>query len=316
MRTFIASIAALVASTAAAIDQLPLQLELLSRVVLPGTTVRLGDVVASPESIDEKTRATIVASYLQASPGVGLFLERNAILDALAVSNPGQCIEWSGASGVRVYGSARLIDTKDVAEAIREQLRQTIGLQGRPESVEIGHEAHVVACDVDAIEVELPVGVTSQRRSSARLRFAAGGRFVSETHVAFSWRWVVPAWRITRIVPKGDSIGCAFETVEVDRLAYPSAVEIFAAQAERDWVATRELRPGQVIRTRDIAQRELVRRGQTICVTAELSSGSLKLQCRALTGGILGDSIEVLNPATGRRIHASVTGPSEAIVNR
>ncbi|MFQ5698198.1 MAG: flagellar basal body P-ring formation chaperone FlgA [Myxococcota bacterium] len=61
-----------------------------------------------------------------------------------------------------------------------------------------------------------------------------------------------------------------------------------------------------------LAEERIVRRGDLLVVHAERGGLELRVEAKALQGGILGQSIQVENPQTRRRFVASITGPGQA----
>jgi flagella basal body P-ring formation protein FlgA len=74
----------------------------------------------------------------------------------------------------------------------------------------------------------------------------------------------------------------------------------------------RPLRAGSILRSSDLSSASLVEKGQTVRVA--LSQGALVLEADLVAEeeGALGEIVVLLNPETGRRLRAKVTGPGQA----
>jgi flagellar basal body P-ring formation protein FlgA len=72
--------------------------------------------------------------------------------------------------------------------------------------------------------------------------------------------------------------------------------------------ATRNLPAGQIVRSTDVMQPQLVRRGEP--VTIKIVSGALVITAsgRALSGGGRGDSVRVVTNSTSRTLDGTVDG--------
>jgi flagella basal body P-ring formation protein FlgA len=75
----------------------------------------------------------------------------------------------------------------------------------------------------------------------------------------------------------------------------------------------RNLRAGDALRTTDVRQALLVRRGQGVDLTVVTSSGlELSLRAEALTDGRMGETVSLRNPESGRVLTGIVTGRNTA----
>lgn len=74
----------------------------------------------------------------------------------------------------------------------------------------------------------------------------------------------------------------------------------------------RPLRPGAILRTSDLSSAVLVQKGATVRVAIHQGRMVLEADLIAEEDGALGASVRVLNPETGRRLRARVTGPGQA----
>lgn len=78
--------------------------------------------------------------------------------------------------------------------------------------------------------------------------------------------------------------------------------------------ARRPLRAGAAVGARDVAAQQVVRSGEAVTLTYEADGVSLALQGKALSGGGVGETINVQNPSSKKIVQAVVTGPGQAVV--
>lgn len=73
--------------------------------------------------------------------------------------------------------------------------------------------------------------------------------------------------------------------------------------------AKRPLKPGQVIHSQLLRQPLLIKRGETVVLSAEAGALSVKTSGIALSDGRLGQQIRIKNKQSKRTVNAQVTGP-------
>jgi len=78
--------------------------------------------------------------------------------------------------------------------------------------------------------------------------------------------------------------------------------------------ARRAMRPGEVLRQTDLAKPEVVTRNDNVTITFQVPGITLTMRGKALEGGSLGDTVNVLNVQSKRSIQATVAGPGHVIV--
>ena len=74
----------------------------------------------------------------------------------------------------------------------------------------------------------------------------------------------------------------------------------------------RPLRAGTILRSSDLSSAMLVQKGGTVRVAIQQGLMVLEADLIAQEDGALGESVVLLNPDTGRRLRAMVTGPGQA----
>ena len=78
--------------------------------------------------------------------------------------------------------------------------------------------------------------------------------------------------------------------------------------------ARRALRAGAVVAGRDVAAPQVIKANETVTLTYDNQGVSLALQAKALSGGAVGETINVQNVTSKKTVTAVVTGPGQAAV--
>jgi flagella basal body P-ring formation protein FlgA len=79
--------------------------------------------------------------------------------------------------------------------------------------------------------------------------------------------------------------------------------------------AKRALTPGETLTWDNVERQVMVRNGQLVEMKLESVEGmSITTRGQAKSNGALGDTIEVVNVASGNKVHAVVSGPEKVIV--
>jgi flagella basal body P-ring formation protein FlgA len=76
----------------------------------------------------------------------------------------------------------------------------------------------------------------------------------------------------------------------------------------------RAMRPGDVLRQTELAKPEVVARNDNVTITYQVPGITLTMRGKALDGGSLGDTVNVLNVQSKRAIQATVAGPGHVVV--
>lgn len=78
--------------------------------------------------------------------------------------------------------------------------------------------------------------------------------------------------------------------------------------------ARRPLRAGAAVSARDVAVAQVVKANDIVTLTYDSGGVSLSLQAKALSGGGVGETINVQNVTSKKTVQAVVTGPGQAAV--
>jgi len=86
------------------------------------------------------------------------------------------------------------------------------------------------------------------------------------------------------------------------------------AEAVIGMAARRPLRPGSPVATRDVSAPQVIKANEMVTLTYDNGGVSLALQAKALSGGAVGETINVQNVTSKKTVVAVVTGPGQASV--
>jgi flagellar basal body P-ring formation protein FlgA len=117
---------------------------------------------------------------------------------------------------------------------------------------------------------------------------------------------------LARSVERGELLGRA-DFLQEPRPAVQARGAVGPAEAA-GLEAVRRLPAGSIVRRADLAEPQLVRRGEPVTLTVEAGALVITAQGRALSGGGVGDPVRVVNLATSRTIEGRVAGPGRVRV--
>jgi len=78
--------------------------------------------------------------------------------------------------------------------------------------------------------------------------------------------------------------------------------------------ARRPLRAGAAVAARDVSALQVVKTNEVVTLTYDNGGVSLSMQAKALSGGAVGETINVQNVTSKKTVQAVVTGPGQAAV--
>ncbi len=152
--------------------------------------------------------------------------------------------------------------------------------------------------------LEFPATASSTMMLRCRV-VADGAPFPAETNIlvrAQLWR---DAWVARQPVVNGGIFDAsALETRRVDLLRDREALP--AAIGDRSYIFARAVSAGRLLTWRDVARRPLVRKGDTVEVTASEGLLVVSMKALAMESGAQGDTVTVRNPESRRNFTALV----------
>ena len=212
------------------------------------------------------------------------------------------------AAGVSVLAGSVPV-TPDVELAVRAAI--VAAVQAR-----VGEAAHVtidgLTLDVLAqparVVARVEPGATSGRLARFTLVSAVSGRTVPVGVAAATVRIAAPHTRATRDLARGDTLAAADLAGAVDDVGelalqrYPQAADLGGARV------LRPIRAGETIVASAVARPSLVRSGEPVEGYARAGRVEIVAMLTAGQSGSIGDVILVVNPTSGKRLKARVSG--------
>tara|TARA_B100000686_G_scaffold347032_1_gene434852 strand:+ start:360 stop:1472 length:1113 start_codon:yes stop_codon:yes gene_type:complete len=153
----------------------------------------------------------------------------------------------------------------------------------------------------------LPVNFEFARDSKA-LAFISQGEVVKSSMVGSP----VEALTANRLIMPGELISEMNSEIKIIYGDTPSGAITDLDQLRRS-VATTQIQPGKVIRFIDARRQHDIMEGDEVKLTVVRQAFSLELSMIAAESGFLGDTVELMNPESGRTVKGTVTGNKSAI---
>ena len=287
------------------------RLALKGDVTVSSDVLTLGDLVAgAPES---HAMRPLFRSPALGETGTIQAQRIVAAASALGLSR----IETGGRQQVTVTRAARRITTAEIENAVKRALELQHGIDSRPLSIAFdGAPNLVTAPDVKGqVTAEDVTFDRRTRRVSALVSVGTqAGERRAATRVAGAAVELVEVAVLNRSLNRGEAVQASDFSVERrTRETLPSDVQLDASSLVGQ-VARRALSSGSVVRTGDLAQPEIVARGEMVTVVYEMPGMMLTLRGRANEAGAKGDTISILNLQSKKNLHAQITGPGRVSV--
>jgi flagellar basal body P-ring formation protein FlgA len=279
-------------------------------VTIESDTVRLGDII---EGAGEHAETAVFGAP---QPGTSGMISTSRIL-AAAREHGLTGVETGGLSSVAVRRLGRRISAEEISRAITRALidQQQLGLDAE---VELNSGQMEVTVESSASE---PVVVRHLSYNGGSGRFEA--------------TFVVPGSRAMELNP-GKVVGNVSDVMRVPVLARPilkgdvvNASDVIMERRRRSEMggdvyldtakivgnaARRPLPRGSLLREVDIQRPEIVEKNASVTMTFEQPGLQLSMRGKAVTGGAMGDLVQVQNINSKKTVEATVTGPNRVAV--
>jgi len=298
-------IAALFAFTAtAAAAQTP---ALRTGITVSSDIVRIGDLVENVSTA--KARIAVFRAPDLGETGsvpTALVLEALRPHDVLAV-------QTGGASEISVTRASRAISSAEIrtriAEVLSGRLRVT---DARNIAVMLDNPTQSIHLDPSEVGPLMP----------QRINLDRGGRFdivirnnddqpVRITGVAHEAYDTLVA---TRALSRGEILRNSDVTIEKRSKSEVQGEPIREPSVAVGMALQQPMRPGQPIRSADIAKPQLVKRGVPVVLHYGVPGIALTVRGKAEDAGALGDTVNVMNIQSKRVVQGVVTGPGQVTV--
>lgn len=316
-RLFITTLAALALSLPA----LPATVELKTRTTVPGGKVKLADIAQVQED-DATLKGKIEAVDLGQAPNPGYtrYISKEIVASRLRSQGVDPtAIVFTGAEGALITVKSAMISGQELGQLGKEFLKSKLsGLDGdfvvesdrTPSDLLVpvatgittfNVKWHGVPRALGAVAVDLEVLVDNERFTSVPLNYNI--RRFAEVLMA------------AKDIARDEPFHAANTTVVRTEITKVQGNIAQALDEMAPYVARRVIKAGSVIRAEDGFLPVVVHKDQAVNVTVK--KGALLIRSRGVArqNGALGDTVQVLNPDSGRLFRCKVTGPNRVSVH-
>ncbi len=212
-------------------------------------------------------------------------------------------------------------DMQSIKQAVQGQLLEH--LYGIYDETTVQNDIEITVSNLDSrlslsqctneLETELKENSYGGRNMSVKVSCTTGSRWT--IYVPAAVDIYVDVAVSSRNLQKGEQVQPGdfslkrTNTSRIGRQFFDSAPALIGKEVRRT------IRSGAVIRPQDVQQPELVKRGDTVILTAKSGSLTVTSNGTAMASGRLGEQIKVMNTQSKRVIDAVVSGPGHALVN-
>lgn len=283
--------------------------QLRSAVEVSGELITLGDIFTGAGNAEN----TVVAR----SPAPGT----SAALSVSKISQIARrhAVRWrnnADLTRIIVKRTGDPVPEPVITSALTEEItRHALSLSARAQlHIEFDVKSariHVAEGEEPTVKVERLAFDKRTGRFQALLRAPANNPAVPLRKVQGRVYPVIEIPVLTRQIPKGEII----RDRDIEWIKLP------AEQLSRNFVTAstdlvglsprRAIRMGQPVRSSDVEPPVLVEKGTLVSVVYNAPNMKLTTKGRALQNGALGETIDILNPASHRTIQGVITGPNE-----
>jgi flagella basal body P-ring formation protein FlgA len=279
-------------------------------VTVEADIVRLGDLI---DGLGDNGEPAVFAAP---QPGASGMISAKRIM-AAAREHSIYGVDPGGLTSITVRRLGRRISPEDITRALSAAL---VSEHQVPADTELELNSGLMELTVESSATE-PVVIRNLSYNGASGRFEA--------------TFVVPGSRAMELNP-GRVIGSVSDVVRVPVLSRPilkgdvvSANDISMERRRRSDIAgdffldpakivgnaaRRALPRGTLLREGDIQRPEVVEKNATVTMFHEQPGIQLSMRGKALSGGAMGDTIQVMNLNSKRTVEATITGPNRVAV--
>ena len=210
-------------------------------------------------------------------------------------------------SALQATAQAEIHPVSEIREAAEEFLLQELDAANAEDiNIEIGqldNRLRLAYCS-DGLNARFPPG--GRRDGNTAVHLQCAGPVTWQLYVPATVERYAQVLVASRTLPRQHTLtngDLRFQRIETSRHAgsYHEDKSALVGQQTR-----RSIRPGQIIGTQHVTQREIVSRGQRVTILAENGSIAIRMQGEALENGTLGDRIQVKNTSSGRVVEGEI----------
>lgn len=272
-------------------------LTLKENVTVNDDVVRLGDLFQQPISMGDSPVAQAPL------PGQTIVLD-NRFLRSLIRA---YALDWAPASKyqrVLVARAAQRIDPVEVAEQVKDALRDTLGTDKEIElAFDVGDTNLVLPTNVEpTLSVQNVRFDPASQRFAVQLVVPATGPALINRTVAGSVHETVQLPVLARSVAPGEVIQLTdldWMAIRIDRVAGNAVTD---PKQLVGMTARRPLRSGQMLRMSDVAMAPAVHRGSMVTLMVQTENMTLTAQGRALEDAAVGQPVRVVNTMSNKTL--------------
>ncbi len=279
---------------------------LKSAITVTGDVVRIGDLVENAGDVAN------IAIFRAPNLGETGRVSVGRIIDALLPHELFK-LDTRGLTDVAVTRASTIISPKDIEARIAQSLagRQrsadpsnltlTFDTDARPIHVEPGTDLRLLRMAYDPRNGRFEVLF---ERTDTRTPLRITGTY-AETFVAAV---------LARPLAAGEIVRATDITIVRRPKSEFIANIINSADQAIGLAARRAMRPGDLLRQTDLSKPETIARNDNVSITYQVPGITLTLRGKALEGGSIGDSINVLNVLSKRTVQGTIAGPGHVVV--
>jgi flagella basal body P-ring formation protein FlgA len=299
----------------------PAQLVLKSEASVKGRRVLLKDVALLRNvKVGASAQLETMSLGMAPSPGYTRYIPRETISARLMNQGFGaDALEIKGAQGVLVRVESVQISGDELMQWGREFLEgQFAGLEGD----------FVVETDRLPLDLLVPAGrglaafevkwhnvPRSRGRVSLDLQVKVDGELFTTVPLQFTVRHFAQVLVALREIRPDETFTAANSMVVRTEVTQIKGNLARGHQAMAPYLCRRKVASGSVIRIEDGYLPDLVLRDGAVNITVRKGALSIRSRGVAQQAGALGDTVEIMNPDSGRTFRCVVTGRNEVVVN-
>ena len=304
--------ASLVCLAAPVLDDV--QLDLHADAVATGKTIMLGDLL-NVETQNAALRARIETLALAPVPRPGAMEKYSrADLEQFVRSHllpyTGN-LAWVGANFVKVHAAAQLLQTGDMAEAVKQEVAQALGARFPHVGIELA--APVPALDLPPGKVSWQVRPVDADRLLARLPvwvdISVDGHYSRTAVLSYALKLGQVVRVARRDLPAGSVIAEAdFEAKQQDVTEVLQEV-LPGNEFEAGARTKKSIRKGQMLLRDQLSPQGMVLRGDSVKLL--LSDGGLQIETRAIAeqDGVIGQRVKIRPETSVAAVTGLIVGP-------
>jgi flagella basal body P-ring formation protein FlgA len=278
------------------------------------TTVRVSDLVGT--SVPEAAGQVVVAAG--GRPGAVVEVTARTILRRLAMAGLAEGVVLAGAERCRIVFAGHALSQPVLQDRVRELLAAHIPPTdpAAPPSwleLELSDAGIHVGQDWDVVWPQPRPLVPGRNLLTLQVRSGRQQHRLAAVAVLHAYARTATA---VSTVARGQAAPAESLQWQWTDLALASPGLITDQQSLNDMIASRDLKPGEVLSQRDLVPRPLVVRGEMVDLVVRRGGVEAVVRVECRQDGLLDQTVSVRNPLNNRLLVARVTGPGQVATGR